>query len=282
MARRLSLGWLRPPKVPDDGVMALADHLRELRYRVVVSTLVIVAGMIGCAFFYERIMEIMLQPWRTALALLEVNSPGLSVQAVLSGVTSPIILVLQVIAVSGLVLTSPLWLYQVWAYIRPALLAKEKRYAFAFLGVSVPLFLTGVAMGYFVLPQATAIMVGFTPQQIPIDNLVPVDSFLGLMMQLMIVFGIGFLLPVVVVALNLVGVISGKTLKKARGGVIFGCFVFAAAATPGGDPFSMVALAVPMMLLFFLAEGVCHLNDARRVKKLKAMGLYVEPVELTP
>jgi len=148
--------------------------------------------------------------------------------------------------------------------------------------VAVPLFLGGVAMGYFVLPQATAIMVGFTPQQIPIDNLVPVDSFLLLMMQLMIVFGIGFLLPVVVVALNLVGVVSGRTLKKARGGVIFGCFVFAAAATPGGDPFSMVALSVPMALLFLGAEGVCHLNDKRREKRLKAQGLWVEPIELTP
>lgn len=282
MARRLSLGWLKPPKVPADGVMALGDHLRELRYRVVLSAIVVVVGMIACAFFYERIMEVMLQPWRTALALLQVNSPGLSVQAVLSGVTSPIILVLQVIAVSGVVLTSPIWLYQLWAYIRPALLANEKRYAFAFLSVAVPLFLGGVAMGYFVLPQATAIMVGFTPQQIPIDNLVPVDSFLLLMMQLMIVFGIGFLLPVVVVALNLVGVVSGRTLKKARGGVIFGCFVFAAAATPGGDPFSMVALSVPMALLFLGAEGVCHLNDKRREKRLKAQGLWVEPIELTP
>lgn len=280
MARRLSLGWLKPPKVPADGVMSLADHLRELRYRITLSAVTILAVMIGCAFFYAQIMDFMLQPWAAAVRIVKSTNPSLNLQSVLSGVTSPLILILQVIAIAGLVFTAPVWLYQLWAYIRPALLAKEKRYALAFIGVATPLFLAGVALGYWILPQATAIMIGFTPDKID-TNLVEVDKFLTLMIQLMIIFGVGFLMPVVVVALNMVGVISARALKKARSAVIFGCFVFAAAATPGGDPFSMIALAIPMALLFIGAEFVCRGNDKRREKRLRAQGLWVEPVDLT-
>lgn len=270
MARRLNLGWLKPPKVPADGVMSLGDHLRELRYRVVLSAVVILAGMIGCAFFNVQLLDFMLEPWRLAQTLLKQNNPNLDVVAVLHGVTSPLFLILKVCAIGGLVLTSPVWLYQVWAYIRPALLQKEKRYALAFLGAAVPLFLFGVAVAYIVLPQAVTVMMAFTPTSIQIQNLLDVEAFLGLMVQLMLVFGIGFLLPVIVVALNLVGVISGRALKKARSGVIFGCFVFGAAATPGGDPFSMLALAIPMMLLFLGAEAICHVNDRRRERRRAA------------
>lgn len=265
---RLSLGWLKPPKVPADGVMSLGDHLREFRYRVVVAAIAIIIGMIGCTIFYERIFEFMMQPWLLAREIMKRASPDLTVQAVLSGVTSPLFLVLRVILQASLILTSPIWLYQVWAYIRPALLKHEKRYAVLFLLVGVPLFLVGCVMGYVVLPQAVAVMMAFTPSQVPIVNLIEVDTFLVLMMQLMLIFGIGFLLPLVVVALNLVGVVKATTLKKARGGVIFGCFVFAAAATPGGDPFSMVALATPMALLFMGAEAVCAVNDRRRAKRV--------------
>lgn len=270
MARRLSLGWLKPPKVPADGVMSLGDHLREFRYRVVVAALAVVLGMVVCAVFYEAIFAFMMQPWALAREIMQMKSPDLDVRAVLNGVTSPLFLVLRVILQAGLILTSPIWLYQLWAYIRPALLKHEKRYALLFLVVAVPLFLAGCVVGYVVLPQGVAVMMAFTPGQLPITNLINVDDFIVLMMQLMLVFGIGFLLPVVVVALNLVGVVKAATLKKARGAVIFGCFVFAAAATPGGDPFSMVALSLPMAALFVVAEGVCSVNDRRRAKRVEA------------
>lgn len=277
MARRISLAWLKPPKVPPDGVMALADHLRELRYRLILSFIVIGLGMVACGFFYMPLLEILLKPWQDAKLILQGIKPSLDVQAVLTGVTSPLFLALKVCLVGGLVLTSPLWLYQVWAYIAPALLAKEKRYAVAFLAAAVPLFLGGVAVGYFVLPQAIAVMMSFTPDVIEITNLLAVDDFLGLMLQLMVVFGIGFLMPVIVVTLNVIGVVSGAALKKARPYVVFGSFVFAAAATPGGDPFSMMALGVPMFLLFLVAEAICHVNDKRRAKRLAAQGLELMP-----
>lgn len=267
MARRLSLGWLKPPKVPADGVMSLAEHLRELRWRLLASMIVIVLGMIVSAFFYDELMAIMNKPWLDAQAMLRASNPDLDLQAVISDVTAPLLLALKVTAVSGLIVTSPFWLYQAWAYIVPGLLLKEKKLAIGFLAAAVPLFLFGVAVGYFVLPQGIVVMLQFTPGGINVVNLLNIDNFLNLLIQLMLVFGLGFLMPVFVVALNLVGVVSAAALKRARMYVVFGSFVFASAATPGSDPFSMMALAIPMALLFLVAEAICHANDRRRARK---------------
>lgn len=267
---KLIPGWLKPPKVSPDGVMSLADHLRELRYRLVVSMVVILAGMILCLIFNNALFQFLLVPYEQALHILQEIRPNLDVQAVLGGVTAPLFLILMVAALGGLVLTSPFWLYQVWAYIAPALLANEKRYALLFLLAAVPLFVGGVALGYYIMPSAIAIMLAFTPESFEVLNLLEMNDFLKLMMQLMLVFGLGFLLPVVVVTMNFVGVLSGKALAGARRYVLFGCAVFGAAATPGGDPFSMLALAIPMMLLFLLAEAICHVNDRRRARRIKA------------
>lgn len=264
---RLNLGWLRPPKAPADGVMSLADHLRELRYRLIFSLVAVALGVVACAFFYIPLLDFLLEPYRNAQVILEGSRPNLDVQAALSGVASPLVLALMVVAMGGLILTSPIWLYQVWAYIAPALLAKEKRYALAFLAAAIPLFLAGVALGYVILPQAVAVMMAFTPGVVEILNIIYVDDFLKLMLQLMLVFGLGFLLPVVVVTLNLIGIVPASALKAARRYVLFGCAVFGAAATPGGDPISMLALTVPMMLLFLIAEWICHMNDRRRAKR---------------
>lgn len=146
--------------------------------------------------------------------------------------TAPLTLALKICGVGGLVLASPIWLYQVWAYIAPALLVKEKRWALVFLAVALPLFLAGVTVGYLILPQGISVLMAFTPQSVPITNLIEIDKFLELMLQLMVVFGLGFLMPVVVVGANLVGVLKAQQLKKARLYVIFGTFVFGAAATP--------------------------------------------------
>ena len=264
---RLSLGWLRPPKVPADGVMSLADHLRELRYRLIFSVVVIFVGMIACLIFNNQLFQVLLRPYEESLEILKGIRPNLDVQAVLGGVTAPLLLILMIAALGGLVLTSPVWLYQVWAYIAPALLAKEKKYALVFLLAAVPLFVGGVVLGYYIMPSAIAIMLAFTPESFEVLNLLEMNDFFKMMMQLMLVFGLGFLLPVVVVTLNFVGVLSAKALAGARRYVLFGSAVFGAAATPGGEPFSMLALTIPMMLLFLIAEAICHANDKRRAKR---------------
>jgi sec-independent protein translocase protein TatC len=259
------LAWLRPPKPSLDGVMTLADHLRELRYRVIVSTLAITLGAIASGIWYQQLYVLMMRPYVLATQMLQQTNPDLNATTVISGVTAPFMLVMQIAAVAGLVLSSPIWLYQLWAYIAPALLAKEKKYALGFLAAAIPLFLLGVVVGYYILPQGISVLLAFTPDSV--TNLLDINDFLKLTLQLMVVFGLGFLMPVVIVGANLMGVVTGAQLGKARTYVIFGIFVFGAVATPSSDPFSMLALAIPMTVLYLVAEVICHINDRRKARR---------------
>ncbi|MDQ7993067.1 MAG: twin-arginine translocase subunit TatC [Propionicimonas sp.] len=258
-----ALGWLRPPKATPGGVMTLADHLRELRYRLIVSVVAIVLAATASAIWYEQLYQVLMRPYLLAVEMLAASHPNIETTTVISGVTAPFTLALKVCVVAGLVIASPVWVYQIWAFIVPALLAKEKRWALAFLAAAVPLFLLGVVIGYYILPQGISVMLAFTPDSVPILNLLEVDKFLDLTLRLMVVFGLGFLMPVVVVGLNLVGVVSARQLARARTYVIFGTFVFGAAATPSTDPFSMLALALPMTLLYLVAEAIARVHDRR-------------------
>lgn len=267
MARgRWSLAWLRPPKVSPGGVMSLADHLRELRYRIIVIFVVVVLASVLVAFWYDELYQVMLRPYQLAIETLQLSNPGLSTAEVISGVTTPFVLALKVCVVAGLVVSSPLWIYQIWAYIVPALHANERRWALIFMGAAIPLFLLGVFIGYIIMPQGIAVMLSFTPDSVPITNLLEVQDYLELTLRLMVVFGLGFLMPVVVVGLNLVGVVSAVQLARARNYVIFGTFVFGAAATPSTDPFSMLALSLPMVVLYLVAEVIARIHDRRKAR----------------
>lgn len=258
--------WLRPPKPTPGGVMTLADHLRELRYRLIVASIAIVLASLASAIWYEQLYYFMMRPYLLAMEMLKQSNPSLNPTTVISGVTAPFMLILQIAMVAGLILSSPVWLYQLWAYISPALVTKEKRYALGFLAAAIPLFLLGVVVGYLILPQGISVLLAFTPESVPATNLLDVTDFLKLTLQLMVVFGLGFLMPVVIVAANMMGVVTAAQLAKARVYVIFGTFVFGAAATPSTDPFSMLALALPMMVLFLLAELICYLHDRRKAR----------------
>ncbi len=246
--------------------MTLADHLRELRYRLIVSASGIVVASAVSAIWYEQLYYFMMRPYLVAMEMLKQSNPNLNPTTVISGVTAPFMLILQIAMVAGLILSSPLWLYQLWAYISPALLTKERKYALGFLGAAIPLFLMGVVVGYLILPQGISVLLAFTPDSVPATNLLDVTDFLKLTLQLMVVFGLGFLMPVVIVAANMMGVVAAAQLAKARVYVIFGTFIFGAAATPSTDPFSMLALALPMAVLFLIAEAICHVHDRRKAR----------------
>ncbi len=165
---------------------------------------------------------------------------------------------------AGLVISSPIWLYQIWAYLAPALLKHEKKYVLVFIGGATPLFLAGCALGYIVWARGIEIMLSFTLRDLDVVNMLDMTDFLQKEILIMLVFGVSFVLPVLLVMLNLAGVVHGFQLGKARKFVILGSTIFAAVATPTMDPFSMLAMVIPMSLLFFLAEGVCRLIDKSR------------------
>lgn len=256
------LAWLRPPDGGPEQNMSLFDHLRELRYRVTVSLGAIILGALLCIFFYERLIDFFLAPWDKARTVLE--EAGATTQIVNTGVTQPFTLAVLVCVLGGVAIASPVWLWQIWAFVAPGLVAKEKKYALAFVGISLPLFFAGAALGYYIWPTGIQVLLGFTPDNKGITNLLDMANFLGMEIKVMLVFGLSFLLPVVVVGLNLAGVVRGYMLKKARKLVVFGSVVLAAVATPTTDPFSMLALAVPVTGMFLIAEVICRVWDRKR------------------
>jgi sec-independent protein translocase protein TatC len=267
---RFSLKWLKPPPMPPDGSMTLFEHLRELRYRLIVASLAIIVATIACAFFYSELLDLLKRPYEAGIEDLKTKHPEAVTELVNINLTSPLKLAVQVSVVAGLVLSGPVWLYQLWAFIVPGLLAKEKKWALIFIGTASPLFALGVLTAYYVLPKAISVLLGFTAEGI--SNLQDINTFLSFMLRLMVVFGIAYLIPLLVLMLNIVGVVSAKQLAKYRTLVIFGTFVFGAVATPSTDPFSMLALALPMTLLFLAAEAIAHIIDRRRAKRIRASG----------
>jgi sec-independent protein translocase protein TatC len=161
----------------------------------------------------------------------------------------------------GILLSSPVWLYQIWAFVTPGLYRNEKRYSIGFMAIAVPLFLGGAALAYFIMDTSLAILLGFAPSDTVAT--IQIDEYLSYTLIMLLIFGISFELPLLMVFLNIIGVLSHATVKKQRRMVIFIMFVFGAVVTPGGDPITMVALAIPMVVLFALAELVMFLRERR-------------------
>jgi Tat protein translocase TatC len=173
---------------------------------------------------------------------------GLEAELTLTSVSGPLTLALKVSLVTGIVLSCPIWLYQLWAFILPGLHAKERRLTLLFVGVAGPLFMGGVAVGYYVLPKGLSILLDFTPADV--SNLVELGGYLNFILRMLLVFGVAFEIPVFVLLLNLAGVLSGRQLGEHRPWIIIGTFIFAAVATPSTDPVSMLFLALPMTVLW--------------------------------
>ena len=265
-----SLKWLKPPPVPPDGTMTLYEHLRELRYRLIVSVLAIMVGMIVAWFFRYDLLAILQRPYFQAIEALKVKNPDTTTLLVNINLTSPLTLSLKVSALAGAILTAPFWLYQLWAFVVPGLLAKEKKWALIFIAAATPMFVGGVIVAYTVLPKAITVLLSFT--QAGVSNLQDINAYLSFLLRLMLVFGLGFLIPLIVLMLNIVGVIKAKQMAKYRSLVIFGTFVFGAVATPSTDPFSMLAVALPMALLFLAAEVIAHVLDRRKAQRAALAG----------
>ncbi|HEX6249519.1 MAG TPA: twin-arginine translocase subunit TatC [Nocardioidaceae bacterium] len=264
-------GLFRTPKdaVGPDGRMALADHLRELRARLLRVAIFLVVGIVIAWFFYDFLFSLIYDPYSRAQEVLE--GKGVDSTPVLTGVANPLLLQLKLCALAAVVLGSPYWLYQAWAFVVPGLHAHERRWTRVFAAVAGPLFLAGVAVGYYVLPKGIEVLIGFTPESL--QNLVEFGDYFRFLTRMLLVFGIAFEIPLFVVMLSLAGVVSGASLGAYRPWIVVGTFVFAAVATPSTDPFSMLMLALPMTLLFLISEAIARLIDRRRKKRATEEGL---------
>ena len=244
--------------------MPLLDHIREFRNRLIRSSLAVFLASIFGWIYYQKIIRVLTLPFCDIgiTAASNINSCG---DLYVNGILGPFNLQVKIALLSGLIFSAPVWIYQSWAFITPALHEKERRITIGFVTVATPLFLCGVYLAYLILPHAVDVLLGFTPDNL--GNLVRFDEYLDFVLRLILVFGIAFVFPLFLVALNLVGVLSGRAILKPWRLAVFLCFVFTAAFTPTPDPITMTLLAIPLCILYFASGLFALIVDKRRNRK---------------
>src|SRR5215813_243382 len=260
----------RPGKARDpEGRMPLMEHIRELRNRLIKAALGLIAGMVVGWLLYERAFTFITGPYCRIAIQGAVGCDKNGHPLVVTGVFDPFFVKLKVAFVVGLVISSPIWFYQLWAFIAPGLYRREKRWSFAFVGSAVPLFALGAFFAYLAMSRGLRFLLGLTPEGV--RPLITIDTYFGYTMAMLLIFGLAFELPLVLVVLNMAGAVSHAFIRKWRRVMIFLVFVFAGAATPSPDPFSMLLLAIPCVILVELAELFVWLNDRRRSRREAAL-----------
>ncbi|WP_051371550.1 twin-arginine translocase subunit TatC [Streptomyces sp. 142MFCol3.1] len=260
--------------------MPLTSHLRELRSRLLKAISAIAVTTIVAGLFYNQLVDFMLDP----LPGCTISGAGSSTERcgiiATNGLLAPFTLALKVSITAGLIGASPIWLYQLWAFLAPGLRHTEKRYGLVFLATGIPLFLTGAAIAYAVLPTTARVLISFTPGKA--TNILPVDDFLDLATRMVVVFGLSFELPLILVMLNLAGAVSAKRMAGWWRNMVISITVFSAIATPSSDPLSMLALAGPITALYVAACAIAWVNDRRRARRRPAPLSPDEPSPLLP
>jgi sec-independent protein translocase protein TatC len=237
--------------------MSLAEHLYELRNRLAKSFLAIGVGMLVVGLLvYQPVFDFLREPYcRTSVA-------GDACNLYVRDIFAQFAVRLKVAGIGGTVLASPVWLYQLGAFITPALHRKEKRYAAAFLGASLVLFGTGVLFAYLTMDRGLQFLL--TVGGDGLVTLPDLQSYLGFVTLTLLAFGIAFLFPVVLVFLNLVGALSAEKMGGMWRGMVVGIAFMSAVLTPSTDPITFLAMAVPITVLYALCVGIAWVVDRGR------------------
>lgn len=241
--------------------MTLIEHIRELRSRLFKATLAIVIGMALTFYFAADVQDFVLEPY---CSFLHEKTGATTCAMNAASVLDPFMVQLKIALYLGMALTAPFWLYQLWAFVAPGLLKRERRYAYSFAAVATPLFIAGLLLGFFLVSKSIHFFLGVTEN---LSLTLNIDSYFDFVTSVMLLFGVGFEFPLLIVMLNLAGVVSAKRLLSWWRIAVFLMFLFAALVTPTPDPFNMTILALSISVLYFAAVGFAFIVDARRAKR---------------
>lgn len=243
-----------------DGSMSLLDHLRELRSRLFKATVAVGLGMVAGYWLSKPVFDILVQPFCELQ-----QTPNAECQWNWLAPTDSFILRLKIALWIGLIITAPIWLYQVWAFVAPGLHRRERRWAYSFGALAVPLFAAGAGLAYVVLDKGLEFL--FTAGVADEPQALEPTRYISFVTLLILVFGLSFQFPTLVLLLNFSGLVSARRLLGAWRVVVFVCFAFAAIFTPDPGPFGMVLLASALCVLYFAAVGVAFLHDRRKARR---------------
>jgi sec-independent protein translocase protein TatC len=246
--------------------MSLVAHLTELRNRIAKALVaVVVAGGVAFWWYQHGLGTFIRAPYCDLPANLRYGGGKDGCGLLVTDVFGGVFIRLKVAALVGVVLSAPVWLYQLWAFITPGLKRNERRYAVSFVAASTLLFAGGAVLAYVFLGAGLRALLGLAGNGVVVA--LTAQDYIGFVLSVLIAFGVSFELPLVMVALNLVGVLSHAVLAKGRRWIMFLTIVFAAVVTPTQDPFTMLAMALPMMVLFEVAIQIARIVDKRRARR---------------
>jgi Tat protein translocase TatC len=270
----------RPPRDPE-ATMSLVAHLTELRNRIAKALLFIAIGTVVGFIWYDRgLLTFLTEPYCAVPDHLRLDGDG-NCRLVVLDVFGGVLLRLKISFLTGVGLSAPFWLYQLWAFITPGLKRHEKRYTIGFVVASTVLFAGGTVLAWFTLQKGLQLLLRLAGSEVAFQLTAPL--YLSFVISLLVAFGLSLELPLVAVALNLVGVLSYAALKHSRRWIFFLTIVFAAFVTPTQDPFTMLAMAGPMILLFEGAIQIARVVDKRRARRAAIEGFHdVDDDEASP
>jgi sec-independent protein translocase protein TatC len=239
---------LRRSEAERTGTMSVMEHLEELRRRIVIAGIAILVGAVVGWFLYPSVLELLRDPFCQYLRDNPQVRPPAGCDLVFNSPVDAFLTKLKMVGFLGLIAALPVVLYQLWAFIVPGLTSREKKWSIPFIVTSTLLFLLGAAFSIWTLPKALGFLLSFGGEFVV--PLITFDRYLGFVTLVTLAFGVSFLFPVILVFLEAVGVLSWQRLASWRRWAILGIAVFAAVITPSGDPYTMLAMMIPMYVFY--------------------------------
>jgi sec-independent protein translocase protein TatC len=256
--------------------MTLIAHLKELRNRIALALLFIGIGTAICFWWYDHGLGTFIRaPYCAIPASDRALGTGVNTgdcRLLVTDVFGGALIRLKIAFIAGIVVSAPLWLYQVWRFITPGLKRNERRYGLSFVVAATALFALGSVLAYFSLKAGLTLLLGLAGDNVAVA--LTAQDYLGFVVSVLLAFGVSFEFPLIAVALNLVGILSYDVLRRGRRWIYFLTIVFAAFITPTQDPFTMLLMAVPMCVLFEVAIQIARVVDKRRARRAAAENFH--------